>query len=1099
MEDYIYNRNDALRESEPVDLPSFHVPHEWSFGNDAGVADIAGKFGESFIEEFAPAQAMKILAGTDIYTNVRDAGDELAPVEGYDPINEASINKVPLAFRGDLLSSKSPIEYGQKFQVIQEYQAAQADRLNHPSGYAGLIAGGLVSPGGLLGLAARTGKGVAAAAAATTIDEVILNQTDPNRNSAISALTVGTSTVFDTGFITAKTFFKNRKYALDPIEEEAISRHVAQVKTLDEGFNDVEGTLRDIYKGMDDAEAAGDTARFAELEAEGMKVMELLPPIKGGSQMARKAYSEGRDMRYDLVNAFLLEKLPDSPVKRILATGDNDARQIITQLVESPFFLEGHMAVTLKSPIGVDRKIGINWIKPMKDAMQATDEAYIAYRKSIAEGSSISGSPSLQTIRDVATGGRKEGTMSFNEFLEEVTRAKRSLDGPANPNINEHAINAARIWNDRVYKRAGSEAQRLGLFTIGAKREVRSLQKQIKEAGDGADVAKLQKKLVAAEESLKELESIKIKQSYVNRIYNNHAIRNDMQGFKDILMAHERSAKEADAIIDTLLNRRIQNADEAPVSELAQDIVGRARSMKDRSLGDIPDEILEPFLENNMMALGRYYTTRMGADIELASRFGGEIDMFSQLRKIEGNYNARIAKAEKSGKDTAKLIKQRDDTLEDIRVVRDRIRGTYGLPDDPESWTNRGIRVAKMHTAMTSLTGAIAAIPDVANIVFYDGMMRGFGRSFESLSNGLENIKLARADAELAGEALDWYMSTRAALFSDLSDAMSTTTPFENAMAKGTQMFFNANLMNPWNVGAKSMASVMAGSMIIEESIKLGAGGAKKSNIQRLARAGIGKSEARVIAEQFEKHGTRGDKIRIANVAKWDESAKEVAEIYKAALGREINTIVVTPGKGELPNFMGGGFERVGSKAQIRKAKRKAKKQSGEELSFAEKTEDLFMSPQMAQLLFQFKLFGISSGARVLVPGLQQADKRFLQQAAGLVALGMMVDHVRSSQTGQWDNSLSGKLKRGIDRSGITGWGADAGNAIMSAADGRVASNVPFVHKATQLGSVVSNLAQGEFGRRDIHNLRANALGQANSYTDVLFDLMETGAKNAIR
>jgi len=66
--------------------------------------------------------------------------------------------------------------------------------------------------------------------------------------------------------------------------------------------------------------------------------MKQLPPIKGGSDMARKAHSEGRDMRYDLVNAYLMEKLPDSPLKRVLASSDNDARQIITQLVESPFF-----------------------------------------------------------------------------------------------------------------------------------------------------------------------------------------------------------------------------------------------------------------------------------------------------------------------------------------------------------------------------------------------------------------------------------------------------------------------------------------------------------------------------------------------------------------------------------------------------------------------------------------------------------------------------------------------------------------------------------------------------------------------------------------
>jgi len=232
-----------------------------------------------------------------------------------------------------------------------------------------------------------------------------------------------------------------------------------------------------------------------------------------------------------------------------------------------------------------------------------------------------------------------------------------------------------------------------------------------------------------------------------------------------------------------------------------------------------------------------------------------------------------------------------------------------------------------------------------------------------------------------------------------------------------------------------------------------------------------------------------------------DPEVQRVAQYrIRAALGREINTIVVTPGKGELPNFMGGGFERVGKTSRARKAQRKAKKQSGEDLSFTEKAEDLFMSPQMAQLIFQFKLFGISSGARVLVPGLQQADKRFLQQAAGLVALGMMVDHVRGGQTGQWDQRWTSKLKRGIDRSGITGWGMDAGNAVMAASDGRFAGNVPFFNKAGQFGSVLNNALHGKFGSRDVHKLRTSlAPLQANSATDGLFDLMETSAKQAIR
>ena len=47
----------------------------------------------------------------------------------------------------------------------------------------------------------------------------------------------------------------------------------------------------------------------------------------------------------------------------------------------------------------------------------------------------------------------------------------------------------------------------------------------------------------------------------------------------------------------------------------------------------IPDEEIEPFLENDIRLIARMYNRTMTADTELASRFG-RTDMQDQMQKV---------------------------------------------------------------------------------------------------------------------------------------------------------------------------------------------------------------------------------------------------------------------------------------------------------------------------------------------------------------------------------------------------------------------------------------------------------------------------------
>jgi len=258
------NRDEFLGKIQPLIPHTEYVPQKWSVLSFGGkdFADAAGDFGESFIEEFAPIGAAKVLAGKDIFSQVQHTGEKLPAQEGFDGALSPLVKGMSIENRLMVINSKSETELAQKVSVINQYNQDASERMQGSMGMLGAIAGGIASPGGIAGLMARTAKGVASATAITAFEEAALHQTDPNRSELGSVGAVAGSALFDTSLLAAKSFFKVRRYALDPIEEEAITREVAQAITLNHGFHEVEPQLSDIFKQMDEAEAAGDYGSF---------------------------------------------------------------------------------------------------------------------------------------------------------------------------------------------------------------------------------------------------------------------------------------------------------------------------------------------------------------------------------------------------------------------------------------------------------------------------------------------------------------------------------------------------------------------------------------------------------------------------------------------------------------------------------------------------------------------------------------------------------------------------------------------------------------------------------------------------------------------
>jgi hypothetical protein len=385
----------------------------------------------------------------------------------------------------------------------------------------------------------------------------------------------------------------------------------------------------------------------------------------------------------------------------------------------------------------------------------------------------------------------------------------------------------------------------------------------------------------------------------------------------------------------------------------------------------IPDNMIDDFLDNDIEDLGRIYLRQIAPDIELKRAFG-DVEMTDQIADIENWYSTAILKA-KTSTAKARLEKSRRSDIEDIAGMRDRIRGVYGM-EDPDNIFHRIGRVSRNLNYMRLMGGVVASsVPDVARIFMAEGIVKTFTKGLIPLASNLKTFKVAAAEAKRYGVGVDALMRGRSQIISDVSDYTKGGTAFERAVQSGTDNFGRINLMDYWTAGVKQLHAVTMQTSVIE--------GLLKGNIdKRLSRLGIDDANAMNIARQLEKHAEKVDGVWLSNAKNWD--VPELEQIWGAALRKESDRVIVVPGQ-EKP---------------------------------------LFMSRPMGKTILQFRSFMFSSTQRMTIAALQGQDHNAVGGLLMLTSFGMM-----SYSFKQWDadreitDDPTALIIEGIDRSGSLG------------------------------------------------------------------------------
>ena len=583
-------------------------------------------------------------------------------------------------------------------------------------------------------------------------------------------------------------------------------------------------------------------------------------------------------------------------------------------------------------------------------------------------------------LRGISYGGAEKATArlekinaGLNDAADAAPKAKALADD----------ITASKAW-------AGREAE--------LKTEIAARDKIIKESDDAAAVtaAKAERDAFARHSDI--LENTKKYQSELR------ALNKKVKSTERLNASRERNLKnseplsreEAEDAADEIVNKIIgAPSGFVPADVIPEKIIGRAGFTKSRSLL-IPDERIEDFLESDINHVMESYLRQIGPEIELTARFGSK-DMGEQIRQVSEEYTQLIRDA-KTPKERAKLEKQRSADLRDIEGMRDRLIGTYGAPRDPRSFFVRAGRVARNVNFLRLLGGmTISALPDLARPM----MQHSLAKSLQPLGVMLRNmsaIKAATKDLREMAVGLDYVLSTRTKAIADLTDPYSRRSALERGLNWGTQKFGNWSLMNQWNSTLKSWSGLIVQSRILDNAQLLSAGKElPQKEIRKLAQLGIDQNMLGRIAEQYSKHGEDMDGLLTGHSHLWDD--RVVREAFQAAVLKDVDSTIVTPGAGDTP---------------------------------------LMMSTEAGKIIMQFKTFIFASHNRVLASGIQQGDASFYLGALGSIALGAMVYTMKQNLSGrEVDYRPNNLVKEGLDRSGMLGWLSEPVNTVENMSGGR--------------------------------------------------------------
>ena len=771
-----------------------------------------------------------------------------------------------------------------------------------------------------------------------------------------------------------------------------------------------------------------------------------------------------------------LEKLKWNPVTRLTQSASLASRKVASSLVDFGGVIQKKVQGGKVTGVAQEQSAETNfrtiYLSSLLDAIRVSDTAYLAYRGITAKAGDIGRSVQMLGQKSKDFIQRNDSLTEF-DFRTRVAKAMRNGDADeitdsATPYVNQAAV-GYRKHLDMIKK----NAEDTKLFELDLAKKIRGLEAKIAEGKASPE------ELVQAKNLLRKIRSEGVLTNtalgYVPRVPRIDKIEKNAELFKRIVsnwainhfpnMTRSRANEYADNIIlNYTKSKPFYNLDEG-TSQI--DWITQASGTKARTF-EIPDKLIEDFLENDIEVLIRHHTKTMGTDIELTRKFG-DVSMSKVLDEVTQEYEGLIRQAT-SVAEKQKLKKALADDLRDIRGLRDRVRGTFGASKDPHNMASRFVRQMKSFNVLVGMGGAaISSIPDVIRPIMTEGFKNVFEHGYRHMFKSQRSTikKMLTKEARQAGIAVDAALGLRASAFSDVGDLFGSRYAMERALNTSTGIFFLINGLNYWNQAMKEFASNII-TLRMTEAIMKDFQRLNAKDRQKLLANGIDGNEAFRMQQLIRQHGQRVDGEWVPNTALWEDQL--LARKFRNALNQSVERTIITPGAGDRA---------------------------------------LWTSTEMGSLITQFKGYGQGATVRLLTSGLQEKDAAFWQGAILLVGMASLVNEFKKKQYGiDKEQSYSELLADAIDRSGVLGFFTDINNSIEKLSDyklglrpmmGKKESYLPFGAKMGAIfgpaasntitaGGVATDILTGEADDSTLRSLRFITPTGNLPYLDPIWD-----------
>jgi hypothetical protein len=413
--------------------------------------------------------------------------------------------------------------------------------------------------------------------------------------------------------------------------------------------------------------------------------------------------------------------------------------------------------------------------------------------------------------------------------------------------------------------------------------------------------------------------------------------------------------------------------------------------LKQRVL-DFDDEFIMDFLENDIDTLTQSYLRTTVPDIELkkldtqkGTGKAGSAAMIQSTDAIKREYSD-ILKGVTDKKQRQKIMNQQKEDLLIIGAVRDRLRGTFAVPDEKWGKLITAGRIARTLN-MTAQGGSflISSLADIAMPVLRHGLTRTMRAAMTPLGHGLRPLKLAAAEIRKAGSGWETVLDTRMRSMADIGDEFARNK-VETVGKSFASNFSLVNLLSPWNSGMKQWAGIVGQTRLIDIIDALSRGKrVRAGDLEDLAQLRLGDDMVRRIGAELQG---KGGKLKEGGVAwadtdKWADSEAVLA--FRSAIRQMVDNTIITPGVGDRP---------------------------------------LFMSTEIGKTMFQYKSFALASTQRLLLTSLQKRDLATMNGMMLAVGIGAFVETFKTWNAGRElpkDNLAQYLIGAGIDRSGMIG------------------------------------------------------------------------------